>query len=277
MADSQSELVGVVGSPIGHSLSPVLHESAFRALGLPWQSRRFEVGEGRGADVVVAMRTLGIRGLSVTMPLKGEIAAAVDRLDGIAAMLGSVNCLAWEGEEIVGLSTDGEGLLASLQRTAEFSVPGSRVVIAGSGGAARSVAAAFGLYGAAEVTVVARNFEHASQVAALAGDVGRVGEMTDAAVADLVVDATPVGMTSTGSAHAAALIEPTLLHAGQVCVDLVYNPRMTPWLMAAREHGAFVVDGLGMLVHQAALQIERWTGEVAPTEAMWDAVSREKS
>jgi shikimate dehydrogenase len=272
--DRSRQVVGVVGRPIEHSLSPLLHQAAFDALELPWTSVAFDAGPGDGAGVVQAVRSLHLRGLSVTMPLKEEIAASVDQLDPMASLLDSVNCLSHEDGQIVGLSTDGEGLVAALHRARKLDLSEARVLVAGSGGAARSVVAALGASGALEVTVVARDDEAALRVAALAGSIGRVGQATDAALADLVVDATPVGMVGTESEHAAPLIDPSLLHAGQLAVDLVYQPLETPWLEAASRQGAQTMGGLGMLVHQAALQISRWTDMEAPVEAMWEAAER---
>ena len=272
MPQELADLVGVAGSPISHSLSPVLHKAAFVALGLSWESERFEVGVGGGSALLDSFRTLGLRGLSITMPLKEEMASVVDRLDEAATRLGSVNCLAREGELVIGRSTDGRGLLDSLAFERSFDVSGARVVIIGAGGAARSVAAACGAAGASEVSIVARNQSAAQRAAELAGSVGRVGVATDAAVCDLVIESTPVGMAGTGEVDQRSLVDPALLHEGQLAVDLVYNPLRTPWLEAARAAGADTVGGLGMLVHQAALQIECWTGQTAPVDAMWDAV-----
>jgi shikimate dehydrogenase len=264
-------VVGVVGSPVGHSLSPLLHQAAFDALGLDWRSLAFEVPAGGGAGVVSALRALSMRGLSVTMPLKEEVAEVVDRLEPQAALLGSVNCLSLEDGAVVGLSTDGDGLLACLERVADFRAAGARCLVAGAGAAARSVVAALSAAGALEVAIVARHPEQAERAAGLAGAAGRVGDATDAAVVDLVVDTTPVGMAGTASEHDLPLIDPALLGPLQLAVDLVYEPRRTPWLEAAAAGGARTVGGLGMLVHQAALQVERWTGLAAPVDAMWAA------
>lgn len=265
------EIVGVVGRPIGHSLSPLLHAAAFEALGIPWTSTRFDAGIGQGAEIVSSMRTLGVRGLSVTMPLKAEMASLADRLDDQAQRLESVNCLSLEDGAIVGYSTDGDGLLDAIVHARGRSIENARVVVAGSGGAARSVVAAAGAAGALEVSVVARRAEAAQSVAALAGSVGRAGDPTDASLADIVIDATPVGMAGTLQTKELPLIDPALLHEGQLAIDLVYEPRETPWLDAARRNGASIMGGLGMLVHQAARQITIWTGEAAPVSAMWRA------
>jgi shikimate dehydrogenase len=268
-------LVGVVGHPVEHSLSPALHRAAFKALGLSWDSEAFDVGAGRAAEVIDAMKAFGIRGLSVTMPLKEEAATAADRLEPSAEALGSVNCLSLEGGEVVGLSTDGQGLLASLSHAAGFEVPDRRVALIGSGGAARAVASALGAAGAAEVVVIARDQARAERVATLAHGAGRVGVPSDAEAAELVIEATPIGMASTSHLEERSLVDPERLHEGQLAVDLVYHPRETAWLVAAGAAGATIVGGLGMLVHQAALQIERWTSRPAPVAAMWSAVAEE--
>ena len=268
-------LVGVIGDPVNHSLSPTLHRAAFKALGLSWESRAFTVGAGQAREVIDAMRAFGIRGLSVTMPLKEEVASAVDRLDGSAEALGSVNCLSLEDGEVIGLSTDGRGLLASLSHAAGFEVPGKRVALIGSGGAARAVASALGSAGAAEVVVIARDRARAERVASLAPGSGRVGVAKDAGSCDLVIEATPIGMASREHVDERSLVDPSRLHQGQLAVDLVYHPRETAWLVAAGASGATILGGLGMLVHQAALQIERWTSCPAPVAAMWSAVAEE--
>ena len=268
------QVVGVVGRPIEHSLSPLLHEAAFEAMGIPWISIAFDAGLGDGPGVVNAMRSLHLRGLSVTMPLKSEVARSVDRLDPAASMLDSVNCLTRDGDEVSGASTDGQGLLDALVRTHPVDLTGARVVVVGSGGAARSVVAAFGGAGALEVSVVARSSESARAAAALAGSRGRVGDPTDAAVADVIIEATPIGMAGTPEEQGISLVDPALLHDGQIAVDLVYQPFETPWLHAARQAGASTMGGLGMLVHQAALQISTWTGQSAPVDVMWAAAQR---
>ena len=125
--------------------------------------------------------------------------------------------------------------------------------------------------GAADVVVVNRDVERAVTAAALAGGSGRVGSAEDVKDADLVVHATPLGMA--GVADAALALDPTRLHAGQVVVDLVYHPLRTALLCAAEEPAAVALSGLGMLVHQAALALEHWTGRPAPLEAMWAAAA----
>ena len=266
-------VVGVMGYPVAHSLSPRLHNAAFAELGIDWVSVGFPVPPGKAPTALSGARALGIRGLSVTMPHKEDAASAVDALTPRAVRLGAVNCVAdadgaWEGD-----STDGAGFLASLARGDRFDPAGRSCLVIGAGGAARAVIAALGDAGAAHVVVVNRTVARAEAAAVLAGPAGRVGGAEDAPGCDLVVNATPAGMAGVTGGPDGWPVDPSVLRAGQLVVDLVYHPPVTPWLEAAADRGATVANGLGMLVHQAALQIERWTGHVAPVDAMWAAVA----
>jgi shikimate dehydrogenase len=166
--------------------------------------------------------------------------------------------------------------VASLRRR-HFEPTGSRCLIVGAGGAARAVVAGLVDAGAGEVIVVNRSPERAEAAASLAGGAGRVGLESDAGSCDLVVNATPLGMVGAGHGPPAWPVDPAWLRTGQVVVDLVYHPRSTPWMDAARSRGALVANGVGMLVHQAALQLALWTGVEPPVEAMWAAVSGPES
>jgi shikimate dehydrogenase len=137
------------------------------------------------------------------------------------------------------------------------------------------VARALGAARAADVAVVNRSPEPAVRAAALAGPYGRVGGPDDVGAADMVVNATPVGMAGTGDRSGRLPVDPDLLHAGQVVVDLIYHPDETPLLRMAADRGAVAVNGVGMLVHQAAHAFVRWTGEEAPIDAMTRAARRE--
>jgi shikimate dehydrogenase len=281
-------VVGVIGSPVRQSLSPLLHNAAFAALDLNWVSLAFPVAPGQVPAALNGMRALGVAGLSVTMPHKAEVATLVDSCSDVAAQLQAVNCVINEDGTLRGANTDGDGFLASLRRAAGFEPAGKRCLVIGAGGAARAVTHALGRAGAADVAVVNRTPDRAGAVAALAGSAGRAVATVDAAQvaqSDLVVNATPVGMAGMAGAAGAAgagesadeseqwLVAPGLLHAGQVVTDLVYAPRPTPWLAASAAAGATTVDGLGMLVHQAALQLELWTGQEAPVDVMWQAAT----
>jgi shikimate dehydrogenase len=257
-------VAGVIGSPVRHSLSPALHNAAFAAAGLDWVYAAFEVAPGDAARALDGMRALGLGGLSVTMPHKADVAAAVDERSDAVAALGAANCVVPAGGgRLRGESTDGDGFLRSLA-DAGVAVDGKRCVVLGAGGAARAVVLALAGAGAAGVSVVNRTEANAQRAAELAGAVGEVGSAVAVADADLVVNATSVGMGDGGGLP----LDPAALGAGQVVADLVYQPVQTPLLAAAADAGCTTVDGLGMLLHQAALAFERWTGEPAPLAAM---------
>lgn len=266
-----TRLAGVIGDPIAHSLSPALHNAAFVELGLDWVSVAFRVAQGGGAGAVRALSTLGLAGVSVTMPLKEEVAAAVDELSPVAARLGAANCVVvGDDGRSTGHSTDGDGFVAACRHQQGFEPAGRRCVVIGAGGAARAVVDALARAGASEVTVIGRTLARVEAAAALAGPTGRVGTVADVAAADLVVQATPVGM---GPASAGSPVEGAAFGPGQLVVDLVYHPPVTALLEAARAQGARTANGLGMLVHQAALAVELWTGHRAPVHVMAAAIT----
>lgn len=260
--------VGVIGDPVRHSLSPTLHNAAFDALGVDARSLAFPVADGAATAAVDAMRTLGIRGLSVTMPHKEAVLGAVDHTSAAVDTLAAANCLVNDDGVVAAHNTDGDGLVRSVQVESGFEPADARVVVLGAGGAARSVIEALGRAGAAEITVVNRTAERAAIAAAVGGPAAGVGTVDAIAAADLVVNATSLGMDGESMPS-----DPALFRAGQVVVDLIYRPLVTPWLAAARESGATGVNGVGMLLHQAAIQLELWTGQAAPVDAMRASVA----
>ena len=270
MISGGTRVAAVIGSPIRHSLSPALHNAAFRQLGIDWVYVAFHVEHGEAQRAVDAMRVFEIAGLSVTAPHKESIVLAVDALSPAAEALRSVNTVVVDGAgALVGHSTDGAGFIASLS-AAGVGVGGRNVCLLGAGGAGRAIADALANSGAARVAVVNRSPEPAAFAASLAGTVGVVGTTADIRDADIVVNATSVGM---GSEELPC--DPALLRAGQVVADVVYHPRHTALLRAAAAAGATTVDGLGMLVHQAALQQQLWHGMLPDIAAMAEAAERE--
>lgn len=254
--------------PIRHSLSPAIFAAAFEALGLDWAYAAYEVPEGEAAGFVGRVRA-DLEGLSVTMPHKAAVIPALDRLSDVAADLGAVNCIARDGDRLVGHNTDGPGLVDSLRVDEGIDVAGLRCALLGAGGAGRAVARALGVAGA-EVVVVNRSAERAAEAARLAGSSGRVGSADDVRGCEVVVNATSLGMGDDGRLP----VDGALLHDGQVVVDLVYHPAVTPLLAHAAAVGARPVGGLGMLVHQAAHALRLWTGEAPPIAAMRSGAER---
>ena len=270
MITGGTRVAAVIGSPIQHSLSPALHNAAFAQLGLDWVYVAFHVEPGEAQRAVDAMRVFELGGLSVTAPHKEAVALAVDELTPAAAALRSVNTVVADDEgTLVGHSTDGAGFVASLAATG-VGIDGRTVCLLGAGGAGRALADAIARAGAARVAVVNRSAEAAEVAAALAGAVGVVGSTDDVRNADIVVNATSVGMGSSDIP-----CDPSLLRAGQVVADIVYHPRRTALLCAAADVGATTVEGLGMLVHQAALQQQLWHGTLPDVATMTAAAERE--
>ncbi len=267
MITGTTKLAAVIGSPVRHSLSPVIHNAAFAAGALDWVYTAFEVAPGKAAEALAAMGVLGISGLSVTMPHKDDVAAAVDVLDPAAQALRTANTVVLQDDgRLAGYSTDGAGFVASL-REAGVDPSGMTVAVLGAGGAARSVIDALARVGIDHIVVINRSAARAEAAALLGMGRARVGDVADIARVDLVVNATSVGMGSDE-----APFDLALLRSSQVVADLVYHPIETALLRGARRCGATAVDGLGMLVHQAVLQQQLWTG-VSPNPAAMRAAA----
>src|SRR5437899_2992567 len=168
-AGGGTHVAAVIGSPVRHSLSPVIHNAAFAALDLDWAYVAFEVEAGAGARAVDAMRVLGLRGLSVTMPHKADVAGAVDRLTPTAEALGAVNTVAWGPRlALVGDNTDGPGFIDAVRIDEGFDPVGRRALVVGAGGGARAVVRALAHAGVGEIVVVNRTAERAEAAVALA-------------------------------------------------------------------------------------------------------------
>ena len=259
-----TRVAGVIGDPIAHSRSPQIHNAGYAALGLDWVFVAFPTPRGRAAAALDAMRTLGIAGLSVTMPHKSDAARACDERTERATTLGVVNTVCNRDGVLVGDSTDGEGFLRALGDEA-VDPTGIDAVILGAGGAARAIVEALGTAGA-RITVVARNPEAARAAAALApdartADIQALDDVVRGCV--LFVNATPLGMQGED-----VPVGTDALAGMRLVVDTVYGPGTTPLVARATAAGSVAVDGTGMLVHQAAVAFESFTGHPAPLDAM---------
>lgn len=260
---ASTRVYGIVGWPVGHSLSPALHNAAFRAEGMDAVYVAFPVPPGEMGRAMAGLRALGVAGANVTMPHKEEAAGLADEVEDSARRVGAVNTLALQEGRVVGHNTDVEAFRLALVEDAGFDPRGGTAVVLGAGGAARACVAALAEAGVGRLVVAARRAAAAEEVAAVAaGSDVATAPFADAErrsrEADLLVNATPLGWKG----------ESVPLHPrkGQVAVDLVY--RATPFLERARAAGADAHDGLGMLVRQAALAFTIWTGREAPLPAM---------
>lgn len=261
-----TRLAAVIGDPVRHSLSPTIHNAGFAAADLDWVYVALPVVAGRGGDAVAAMDVLGIDGLSVTMPHKAAVAAAVTRSTAAVERLGVCNCVFRDDRGVlVGDNTDGDGFVRAL-RDDGIEPSGRRVMIVGTGGAASAIVEALGRAGLAELVVVSRRAARA-QVAAHGVAEARPGTVAEAPEMEVIINASPVGMAG-GPDPEGTPVAADLLRPGQTVVDIVYQPRTTRLLREAEQLGATPINGVGMLLHQAAIAFEHWTGVEAPLAAM---------
>ncbi len=278
---AKTKLAGIVGWPLDHTLSPVMHNAAYAEMDLNWVYVPLPVREGADLYAVIgALKKLPFVGLNVTMPYKRVVMSMCDEVATAAQLAGAVNTLHFSDGRVIGYNTDGRGLLESLEQEAGFLPEGKRIVIVGTGGAAGAAFVALVLAKAAHVTLGGRRPEVAEDMidrleSALRDTEAQACELGDAlreAVenADLVVNATPLGMKPEDPMP----VDPEWLHAGQVVADMVYRPRVTPLLKAAADAGATPMGGLGMLVCQGAVAIETWyeAQVTAPRDIMRAAV-----
>jgi len=273
-----TRLIGIIGDPVEHSLSPRLHNAAFAALHLDYAYVPLRV---RGDDIgpaVKGLAALGFRGANVTIPHKGAVLPYLDRLSEDARLAAAVNTIVVEDGRLHGYNTDVDGVRIALVEATGERLEGQRALILGAGGAARAAGLALARLGAT-LTIVNRTPAAAERLAALVAAAvpgaecrwHALSELTAAEVARqrVIVNATSLGMS--GESKVPARLADTVT-AGQVVFDVVYTPASTELLAAAQARGATVVDGLSMLVGQAAGAFSLWTGRPAPLEVMRHAV-----
>jgi shikimate dehydrogenase len=262
-----TRIAGVIGWPVRHSLSPAIHNAAFRALELDWAYVPLPVPPGRVAEALVGLTALGLVGANVTMPHKTAVARAVGERSADAALLDAVNTIVVHEEGLTGHNTDAPGFERFLTEDLGADPRGRRALVYGAGGAARACVLALGRLGAASVIVVVRDPVRAAAVRivaeATAVETFSVAAFEDVTSleADILVNATPLGT------HGESLPVPAL-GATSVGIDLLYRPATTPFQDAVRAAGGFASGGIGLLLHQAARSFELWTGQPAPLPVM---------
>jgi len=260
------DVYGLIGNPVGHSLSPPMHEAGYEKRGIDARYVTFEPPEGEGAAAVEAAATLDVAGLNVTVPFKQDVLDAVDPAP-LADRIGAVNTVDFATDPPTGYNTDAAGATRALESHG-VSLSG-RAVVVGAGGAGRAVA--FGLADAGMTVEIAnRTVEKAHDLAADVPDA--TGHGLDAlgdllADADVLVNATTVGMKADRSPVPSAA-----LHGDLAVLDAVYDPIETRLLREAADAGATTVDGAWMLLYQGIEAFETWTGVEAPVESMNDAL-----
>ena len=264
--DQHTALYGVAGYPLGHTLSPVMHNLALSAEGFNAVYLAFETRDIEGA--VWGMRALGIKGMSITIPHKSSVIPLLDEMDPLAEKIGAVNTIVNREGRLTGYNTDAFGALKALEQAA--AVAGKNCLVVGAGGAARAIAFILKEH-KARVTIANRTRERGQGLADAVGCPFIPLEALKSVPADIIVQTTSVGMHPRGDQ---TVIPADCLKPGMVVMDIVYNPVSTRLLSMAERAGCTTVSGLGMFVHQGAEQFKLWTGLDAPIEAMTAAVAK---
>jgi shikimate dehydrogenase len=281
-----TQYLGLIGYPLGHSVSPSMHQAAFAHLGIDARYELWETEQGALSQAVAGLREDAKLGANVTIPYKEVVIPLLDGVDDAVDEIGAVNTVVKRDGKLVGHNTDAGGFLRSLRQEGGFDPAGKRAVVIGAGGAARAVSFALANAGAKSLALTDVVAEKAQSLAAdlqrrrtsterdllavksLSPDSGEfAAEVWDC---DLLVNCTPLGMRHSDGADRLPL-EAALIPKGALVYDVVYNPPETPLMVAAGKARAKVLGGLGMLVYQGALAFELWTGREAPVDIMMAA------
>lgn len=270
---AKTQVCAVIGDPIKHSLSPAIQNAAFNALGLDFVYTAFKVKPAEVGDALAGMRALGIAGLNVTMPHKEAVIAYLDEIEEAAKFLNSVNTIHNTDGKLFGYSTDGVGALNALKENGA-TPKGKRVLLLGSGGAARAIAYTL-VQETDELVVLNRTVSEAKELAASLRQRFNKKIVADAltpevvkkviADSDILLNATSIGMKPNVTQ---SLVEPEMLKPDLTVMDIVYNPIETKLSLDAKAVGAKVISGVEMLIYQGAASFEIWTKTQAPVEVM---------
>ncbi len=270
-------LAGILGHPVGHSLSPIFQNAAFKECGLDVRYELWDTPPEALAGRVVSLRDPKYLGANVTIPHKVAVFPLLDELGGQAARAGAVNTIVNRGGRLYGFNTDGPGFVAALKNESSFDPAGKSILLVGAGGAARGIAFALAEARAAHISIVNRSPERALKLAA---DVAVTGAEVRAAAGepdlsryDCIVNCTSLGMRG-GPAPGELPCAIGAARPGALAVDIVYTPAQTPFLTAAAAAGLKTLGGLPMLIYQGALAFELWTGVHAPVEVMFEAARK---
>ncbi|TVQ09978.1 MAG: shikimate dehydrogenase [Leptolyngbya sp. DLM2.Bin27] len=274
-----TQLLGIIGDPVAHSLSPVMHNAALKELGADYVYVPFPVAPGGLGAAIAGFAASGVQGFNITIPHKQAIVPLLAEITPEAQAVGAVNTVWRTGQGWAGTNTDVAGFVAPLKAMKSWS--GATALVLGNGGAARAVVAGCGQLGFAAVQVVGRNaqkladFEHSWANSPLRPPLTIHGWdhlPQRLPTADLVVNTTPVGMHTTAGQSPLAAHNLALAPAGAVVYDLIYTPRPTQLLTLATQRGLIALDGLEMLVQQGAAALEIWLRQPVPVATMRQAL-----
>lgn len=278
MITGKTKLTGLLGSPVGHSISPAMHNEAFRLLGLDYAYLAFDVTEDTFLKAVDGLVALGAAGWNCTMPLKRLMHQRVDVLSDTALLTGSVNTVVNRDGVLHGDNTDGYGFMQSMA-DAGLRPAGKRLTVLGSGGAAASIIAQAALDGVYSIDIFSRPESASTKLIEQEAELIRSKTACLLNLYDLkdhtqlsrsleqsycLINASSVGMAP--KTDACLILKPSMLHPELAVGDVIYNPRETKLLHMAKEQGCMTFNGLYMLLHQGAMAFQRWTGEDMPVE-----------
>jgi shikimate dehydrogenase len=274
-----TELIGLIATPIRHSKSPMMHNTAFEALGLDYAYLAFDFPPEQLEDAVKGLKALGVRGWNVSMPYKADIIPLLDEISEVSRLCGSVNTVINDNGHLYGTVTDGTGYMSSLADRG-FDVRGKKLTVLGCGGAATAICIQAALDGVREISIFNasdsffhRAEENAQKINSHTGCVAHAYPLEDTQrlrqeIADsaLLANATSVGM---GKLEGISLItDPAMLRPELICTDVIYAPEETAFLKLAREVGCPTMNGLGMVLFQGAESFRLWTGKEMPIDAV---------
>ena len=275
--------LGIIGYPIGHSISPIFQQAALDALGIDATYEKWEVTPEGVGDFVNGLRAPDSWGINITLPHKQAVIPLLDEVDEWATAAGAVNTIVNHDGRLTGHNTDGPGFLRALLVETGYDPKGTRALILGAGGAARGILLALARGGVDSLVIANRTMERAETLAKLAVENGVKSEaipiagnvlIKSAASADLIVNCTSVGM-SHGPDEQGTPLTAAQIPASAIVNDVVYTPLETPLLREAAAAGATALGGLHMLVYQGVLSFQMWTGQDAPADVMLAAATKE--
>ena len=270
-------LTGLLGSPVSHSISPLMHNEAFRLLGLDYVYLCFDVGTDTLKTAVEGLKTIGIKGFNCTMPDKNLMCELCDELSPAARMIGAVNTVLNDNGKLIGYNTDGVGYMRSVT-DAGFSIIGKKMTLLGAGGAAVSICTQAAIDGVSSIDIYNRPGENFNRAVALADTLNKetacqvsVHEIADATSLNdsisesaILVNGTSLGMAP--NTDTCPINDASVFHSGLIVSDIIYNPRETKLLKMAKECNCSGFNGLYMLLYQGAAAFELWTGKGMPVD-----------
>ncbi len=278
--DGYTRLAAVVANPIKHSISPFIHNSAFEATNTNGVYLAWEVDAAELAETVANIRRYQMYGINLSMPYKEQVIPYLDQLSEEACLIGAVNTVVNREGTLIGYNTDGKGFFKSLP---SFKISRKRLVLLGAGGAAKAILAQAILDGVSQISVFVRSssmektrpyLEKIQNATGFRVDLFAledIQELQDSITqADLLVNATSVGMDGSSQPIPTSIVLPEKL----MVADVIYQPFETPFLKWARNQGNQSINGLGMLLYQAAEAFELWTGKEMPTDQIWESLKQ---